>query len=99
MKQEIAWRRYRMARPRSYFLERVQLGRPRVAEQAVPCFGADPHHTGETRLQIAEFHGAEQRQEGPHRTTEPSSDGPGPGLLSQLEKSPTESGVLQPAAD
>ena len=51
-----------MARPRSYFLERVQLGRPRVAEQAVPCFGADPHHTGETRLQIAEFHGAEQRR-------------------------------------
>ena len=85
MKQEIAWRRYRMARPGSYFQEWVQFGRPWVAEHAVPCFGSDPHNARETGLQIAEFHGAEQA-EGLRRTTERSSDGPGLGLLLRPEK-------------
>ena len=33
MKQEIAWRRYRMTRPRLYFPERMQLGRPRISPE------------------------------------------------------------------
>ena len=62
VKQQIAWRGDGMARSRPNFAERMQFVRARVAEQPIPDVGAEPHHTGETRLQIAEFHGAEQRR-------------------------------------
>ena len=41
--------------------ERMQLGRPRRPEQAVPRLGADAHHTGEPSLEIAEFDRADER--------------------------------------
>ena len=54
VKDEIARRRDRMARAGFDFPKRMQFRRPRLAEQPVPGVGANPHHTGEISLDIAE---------------------------------------------
>ena len=54
-----------MARSGANLPEDVQLCRPWLPEEAVPCVGAKPHDAGKTRFQVAKFHGAHQRGEVP----------------------------------
>ena len=52
------------------FTERMQIFRPRRAEQPIPCVGAKRHDTGEPTLQVTEAHGFQKggqiTTEGPH---------------------------------
>src|SRR5215469_11443168 len=44
-------------------LERTQFRRPRRPKEPVPRVGSDPHDAGKASLEVAEFHGTQQRGE------------------------------------
>ena len=62
VEQEIARRGDRMARSGADLAERMQLRRPRRAEQPVPGVRADAHDAGEISLEVAEADGADNAE-------------------------------------
>ena len=58
VEEQVAGRRDRMARAGADFAERMQLRRPRRAEQLIPRLGSDAHDAGKISLDVAEADGA-----------------------------------------
>src|SRR5256885_577534 len=63
VEQQVAGRGHRMARSGPDLAERMQLRRPRRAEEPIPRLRSKPHHAGQASLKIAETHGANQRRQ------------------------------------
>ena len=63
VKQDVARRGDRVARSGAEFPERVQLGRARLAEQAVPNRRSEPDDAGQSAFEVAKADGAQQRRE------------------------------------
>jgi hypothetical protein len=63
VEEKIARRRDRLPRTGLDLPKRMQLRRPRIAEEPFPRLGADSHHAGEISLDIAEADRAQQRRE------------------------------------
>src|SRR5580692_8239840 len=63
MKQQIAGSRHGVAPAGADFTKRVQLHRPRGAEQPVPHLGPKSHHARKSRFDVAKVHGAIERRE------------------------------------
>src|SRR5580698_2581306 len=63
MKQQIAGSRHGVAPAGADFTKRVQLHRPRGAEQPVPRLGPKSHHARKSRFDVAKVHGAIERRE------------------------------------